>query len=65
MSVLHQDSPHRRSGCRKEMSSATPALSLFDIHKPNARLVHQRGGLECLTGILLSHLRLHFMVQSF
>jgi hypothetical protein len=37
----------------KEVPTTVPALSLFDIHQPNIRLVNQGGRLQRLPRILL------------
>ena len=50
--VLNQDSPHGFGRSSEEMSASVPGPVGIDADQPQVRLVHQRRGLERLSGQL-------------
>lgn len=49
------NAPHRFRGRRKELGASFPALLLF-ARQPQPSLMHERGGLQRLAGLLDGHL---------
>jgi hypothetical protein len=62
---LDQDSPHRLSGSRKEMSAPLPVCVIRLSNEPKVRLMHQRRRLQSLARLLTGQLHCGQLPQLF
>ena len=53
--MLHQNAPHHLGRDREKVSAILPLHALI-IHQPRVGFIHQRRGLQAMTGALRAHI---------